>query len=212
MLALNNSLKKLNLNFARLKDIDIHKHANNHFPESGNISIETLKIKLTSGRMQSLAVPQWQSFLGMFANLHHLTIECADFSKDVAFLKNVLFKMPHLRTLYLRKCVLNGSLAGLSEVLANQACQIEDLVLDFDNKLNGPTMERQVIQMLDNNTSLKSLWMTRSVKLAIDITHPLLQAIGRHTGLSRVTIENAKLSCSTESHFERLKETIVGMA
>lgn len=149
----------------------------------------------------------------MFANLRSLTIEgAAEISHNSTFLKNILSKMPHLKTLCLRKCILTETLTSLTEVLANEACQIEDLVLDFDMKFDKSTMERQMIQMLDTNTSLRSLCMTRSVKLVIDITHSLLEAIGRHTGLSRVTIESCKLSCSTESQFEQLKETIVGMA
>ena len=67
-------------------------------------------------------------------------------------------------------------------------------------------------RMLGANRSLKTLVMTRSVKLAIEVSIDLLNAIGGHRELQKVTIENAKVACSTERQFEELKDTIVAMA
>lgn len=208
------NIKKLDLSFIRLKEDDISEHNANHFPEKGNTSVETLKIRLSStGRIQSLTKPQWKSFGGMFANLNHLTIESADFSQDPVFLKIILGQMTHLRTLRLRKCVLKAdNLLSLCEFISSETSKLEELVIDFDKLITGPVMEKNMILMLGANTSLRSLWMTRSVKQAIDVTLPLLQAIGRHPNLSEVTIENAKLVCTTEAQLEQLKETMVGMA
>ena len=68
-----------------------------------------------------------------------------------------------------------------------------------------------MVRVLQSNTSLRSLLLTRSVMLPIPVTVPLLQALGKHQSLTEVKIENAKLQCQVDSHLNRLKETIVGM-
>ena len=44
------------------------------------------------------------------------------------------------------------------------------------------------------------------------MTLPLLEAIGGHESLRKVTVENAKVTCTTEEQFEQLKDVIVNMA
>ena len=56
--------------------------------------------------------------------------------------------------------------------------------------------------MLSANRSLKTLLLTRSIKQAIEVPENLLNAIGMHTELQKVTIENAKVTCQTERQFE----------
>ena len=101
-------LKKLELNFARLNSNDIARTDPDIFPARANLSVETLKIKLKSaGRIQSLADPQWRSFLGMFYSVKHLVISAADFSQYAPCIKEVITNMTRLKTLRLPKCVLS---------------------------------------------------------------------------------------------------------
>ena len=65
--------------------------------------------------------------------------------------------------------------------------------------------------MLSANRSLQTLLLTRSIKQAIEVPENLLNAIGMHTELRKVTIENAKIACQTERQFEQLKDFIVAM-
>ena len=120
------NLKKLNLIFNRLDERVIGKMKPDHFPVKGNMSVETLKIKLySSSRPQSIATPQWKSFFSMFGNLSQLSIEQADLSTDVNFLSDMVREMPRLTTLHLRKCVIKvAGLGCFCEVLSEEACQI----------------------------------------------------------------------------------------
>ena len=140
-LAENNNLKKLNLIFLRLDERTISKQEPDHFPVKGNMSIETLKIKLfSSSRPQSIATPQWRSFFNLFGSVGSLTIEQADLSTDATFLRDIVREMPRLTTLHLRKCVLKvPTLSNLCEELSSeeeQRCQIQDLLIDFDKDIN----------------------------------------------------------------------------
>ena len=65
--------------------------------------------------------------------------------------------------------------------------------------------------MLQQNTSLK-LFRLMNVKLPIEHTCKLLQALGRHPSLKSAILTNCKLGCILEAELRRLERAILEMA
>ena len=102
-------------------------------------------------------------------------------------------------------------MAGMFTVINNPDYNVlKDLQLDIGD-LNTATITGQIVPMLRANTSLKSLNMM-NVKIPIEITCQLLDALRGHPEITHIEMRNSKLGYTLEAELERFNQAMLELA
>ena len=84
---------------------------------------------------------------------------------------------------------------------------LKELDLDVGD-LKEAEVNSAIVPMLQQNTSLK-VFRLMNVKLPIEHTCLLLQALGRHPNLKSAILQTCKLGCILEAELRRLERAIL---
>ena len=87
---------------------------------------------------------------------------------------------------------------------------LKDLQLDIGD-LNAAAITGHIVPMLRANTSLKSLNMM-NVKIPIEITCQLLDALRSHPEMTHIEMRNSKLGYTLEAELERFNQAMLESA